>query len=74
MMLRRMADEGLRSRQAAYPRHVAPSEGLAPFQEAENGSIDDVRVGNGAHMAKSFELDDLHAGKGPCQQPGNAEG
>jgi hypothetical protein len=45
----------------------------ARFQEAGDGVIDYVRMGNGTHVAQSFELNKLQSRKRPCQQRGNAE-
>lgn len=52
----------------------SPNQGSAPLQEAGNRPIDNLRVRDGTHVPKPFELDHLHPGECPCQQPGNAEG
>ena len=41
-------------------------EGLAPFEEAGNGFIDDLRMCDGSQMPQTFELDKLYSWQCSC--------
>jgi hypothetical protein len=56
---------------AAQPSRVS-AVGCMPgldglFEEAGNGLIDDLRMGDGSHMPQTFELDNLYSWQCSCQ-------